>query len=200
MKIKNIIFDFGGVLIDWNPRYMYRNFFDREEEMEWFLSNICTHHWNVLQDAGRSLEEGTSILTKSFPEHKDKVRLFYQNWEEMLNGPLDTNAQLLPSLKEKYKLLGLTNWSAETFPIALKKYPFLQLFEGIIVSGEEKMIKPDPAIFNLLLLRYNIVAEESLFIDDNKENIQAADKLGFHCVHLNDDVSLIHELQKMGIV
>jgi 2-haloacid dehalogenase len=200
MKIKNIIFDFGGVLIDWDPRYMYRNVFADDAQMEWFLQHICSHDWNIQQDAGRTLEKGTTLLVKSFPEHEKMIRLFYDRWEDMLNGPIEANVQLLQPLRDKYRLLGLTNWSAETFPIALEKYSFLNEFEGIVVSGVEKLIKPDPAIYELLLKRYKIAAPESLFIDDNQNNIEAANKLGFQTIHFTEQTALGQKLNHLGLL
>lgn len=200
MGIKNIIFDFGGVLIDWNPRYMYQKVFDNQSEMEYFLTNVCTEDWNLQQDKDRSLAEGTQFLIQKFPNHSNLIKLFYDRWEEMLNGIIEENVKLIAILKSEYKLYGLTNWSAETFPIALKKYSFLQEFDGIVVSGTEKLIKPDPKIFNLLLNRYQLKAQESVFIDDNIKNIIAAKEIGFSTIHIDDNINLELELIKMKIL
>ncbi|MDP3352884.1 MAG: HAD family phosphatase [Flavobacteriaceae bacterium] len=200
MKIKNIIFDFGGVIVDWNPRYMYEKVFDDKYEMEDFLTNICTEEWNLQQDKDRSLVEGTEILIKKFPEYAELIGLFYDRWEEMLKGSIDQNVKLIYLLKKKYKLFGLTNWSAETFPIALKRFSFFQEFDGIVVSGIEKMIKPDSEIFYLLLHRYQLKAHESVFIDDNIKNIIAAKEIGFHVIHINETINLEEELNKMKII
>ncbi len=198
--INTIIFDFGGVLIDWNPRYMYRDAFDEEAEMELFLSQVCTDDWNLQQDGGRSLAEGTRILQEQFPEHKLKIQLFYDRWEKMIKGDIPQNVAVLRRLKEKYKLYGLTNWSAETFPIVFERYSFFQLFDGIVVSGEEKLIKPDHAIFNLLLKRYQLEASQSLFIDDNIKNIQAAKEMGFATIHVPEKIDLGIELHALGLI
>lgn len=200
MKIKNIIFDFGGVLVDWNPRYLYRNIFNNDEKMEFFLKNICTDEWNILQDKGRSLEDGTNVLLEKFPEYNDMIKLYYDKWEVMLKSDIKDNVEVLYNLKGKYKLLGLTNWSAETFPIALARYPFFKEFEGIVVSGEEKMIKPNKDIFNVLLERYNINAEESLFIDDNIANIKTANEMGFKTIHVNKGINLNDTIISLGLL
>ena len=201
MKIENIVFDFGGVLIDWNPRYLYENLFDNQQEMEYFLSSVCSDGWNVQQDAGRSLVVATKELQKEFPKYKTMIQRFYDDWEVMLKGEIPANTMVLEQLKKKtYRLFGLTNWSGETFPIALKRFSFLADFEGIIVSGDEKLIKPDREIYLLLLTRYNLKAENSLFIDDNINNINAAIELGFHTIHINDKVNLEHRLKELVIL
>ena len=201
MKKKNIVFDFGGVLVDWNPRYVYRDLFDDELEMESFLSTVCTNEWNVQQDAGRSLVEATELLVAKFSEQEALIRRYYDDWKLMLKGEIPENTSLLQPLSEKYQLFGLTNWSGETFPYARERFPFFnKYFEGIVVSGDEKMIKPDKEIFQLLLDRYKIRAEESVFIDDNHDNIIAANEIGFDTVHLHEEVNLKHSLELMGIL
>lgn len=196
MDIKNIIFDFGGVLIDWNPRYLYRDVFHDEVEMEFFLEKICGPDWNLKQDAGRSFEEATKELVDKFPHYESEIRNYYSNWTKMIGGAIEENVALLEDLKDRYRLFGLTNWSAEAFPIVFNEYPFFEEFEGIVVSGTEKMIKPDARIYQLLLTRYGLRANESLFIDDNQENIYAADRLGFNTINLKENVNLKIEFQK----
>jgi 2-haloacid dehalogenase len=199
-QINTIIFDFGGVLIDWNPRYMYRDEFEEIAEMEHFLDEVCTDDWNLQQDKGRSLEEGTRILQDEFPEHAVKIQLYYDQWEKMIKGDIPQNVAVLRELKKKYKLYGLTNWSAETFSIVFKRYPFFTLFDGIVISGVEKMIKPDKKIFELMLERYHLKAENSLFIDDNRNNIQAAKEMGFATIHVQEKTDLKTELYAMGLI
>jgi 2-haloacid dehalogenase len=198
--INTIIFDFGGVLIDWNPRYMYRDEFEESAEMEYFLKEVCTDDWNLQQDKGRSLAEGTRILQEKFPEHVEKIQLFYDQWEKMINADIPKNVALLRKLKEKYKLYGLTNWSAETFPIVFKRYSFFELFDGIVISGVEKLIKPDKKIFELMLERYHLEAKNSLFIDDNMNNIQAAKEMGFATIHITEKTDLKSELHALGLI
>ena len=186
MEIKNIIFDFGGVLIDWNPRYLYRNLFHDELEMEFFLEKICSPEWNFKLDAGRSFNEATKELANKFPQYDNEIRIYYSDWIKMIGGAIEENVALIGDLKDKYRLFGLTNWSAETFPKVFNHYPFFKELEGIVVSGTEKLVKPDARIYKLLLTRYGLIANESLFIDDNQENINAANKLGFKTIHLKE--------------
>ena len=197
-QLKNIIFDFGGVLVDWNPLYLYSKVFGCEEKANHFLENVCKSEWNILQDAGRSLAEATRLLQEQHPEHKDEITMYYGRWEEMLGGTLNENTKLIKPLKEKYNVYGLTNWSAETLPIAKRLYNFFDELDGIVVSGDEKLIKPDPKIYQVLIDRYAIKPEESLFIDDNFGNIVAAQKLGFRTIHFTSGVNLEETLKEMG--
>lgn len=199
-KIKNIVFDFGGVLIDWNPVYLYKNVFDSEEKMNFFLENVCRYDWNILQDEGRPLADGTRILQQKFPEYTNEIALYYGRWVEMLGGTIDENVQLIKPLKEKYTLYGLTNWSAETLPFAMERYDFFQDLKGIVVSGEEKIIKPDRRLYTILLDRYDLRAEESLFIDDNAANIETARTLGFQTMHFTNGVNLKEWMEEMNIL
>lgn len=201
MKIKNIIFDFGGVLMDWDPRYFFKDYFNDDEKMEYFLKNIAQDEWNIEQDRGRSLSDGTEIQVKKFPEWEKEIRAFYDNWTIMLKSDIPQNVEILRKLKNTdYHLFGLTNWSAETFPYALENYDFFQIFDGkIVVSGTEKLIKPDPKIWYILLERYNIQAGESVFIDDNPKNIEMAQSLGFETIHVTPETNLEQELAGLGI-
>jgi len=200
--INTIIFDLGAVLIDWNPLYMYRTLFDDEQEMKDFLATICTSDWNEEQDAGRPLQEGTEILVKQFPEHEANIRAFYTRWEEMLGDAFDGTVEIFRELKEsnKYKIYALTNWSAETYPIAQKRYDFLNWFDGVVVSGTEKMRKPTPEFYQILLDRYNVKANEALFIDDNYRNILAAEKLGIRSIHFTSADELTGKLMELNIL
>jgi 2-haloacid dehalogenase len=198
--IKNIVFDFGGVLIDWNPRYLFRHVFADSAEMEFFLENVCTSKWNLNQDAGNPLEKGTRDLQAKFPEYYNEIELYYKNWIQMIGGDIAENSRLVKPLKEKYRLFGLTNWSAETFPLVYEHYPFFKDLEGIVVSGTEKLIKPDKAIFDVLLKRYQLCANECLFIDDNLDNILASKELGFNTLHLAPQIQLEAELVRLKLL
>jgi len=200
--INTIIFDLGAVLIDWNPRYMYRTLFTDEAEMEKFLAEIATSDWNEEQDGGRSLQEGTEHLVQKFPEHEELIRAFYGRWEEMLGEAFHDTVEIFRHLKEsgRYKIYALTNWSAETFPVALERFDFLNWFDGIVVSGAEKMRKPTPDFYHILLNRYHVKPEESLFIDDNYRNILAAEKLGIQCIHFTSAEQLNSELKKLNLL
>ncbi|MFK7972758.1 MAG: HAD family hydrolase [Bacteroidia bacterium] len=179
-KIDTIIFDLGGVLIDWDPRNLYRKIFAEEGEMEWFLENVCNGPWNHAQDAGRSFAEATELLVPKFPRYEDQIRAFFTRWPEMITGDRPETVAIQQALikNPKYRVVALTNWSAETFPWALDHFPFLHDFEGILVSGDENLAKPDPAIYQLLLDRYDIDPAKAFFIDDAPKNIAAAWKLG----------------------
>jgi 2-haloacid dehalogenase len=200
--INTIIFDLGAVLIDWNPHYMYRTIFNDEQEMKDFLASICTSDWNEEQDAGRSLQDGTDILVTQFPEHEANIRAFYSRWEEMLGEPFHETVDIFKQLKasNKYKIYALTNWSAETFPVALQRFDFLNWFDGIVVSGAEKMRKPAPAFYQLLLDRYQVNPREALFIDDNYRNILAAEKIGIKSIHFTSAEQLAVELEDLKIL
>jgi 2-haloacid dehalogenase len=199
MGIKNIIFDFGGVLIDWNPRFFYKNVFTDESEMEFFLTEICNAQWSMKIDGGYSFVQATKDLQVQYPEYHSHIEMYLQNWESMIGGEITTNTNLLKPLKEKYRLFGLTNWSAEAFPIVFEQYQFFKEFEGIVVSAFEKMVKPNNEIYELLLNRYNLIANESLFIDDNINNIIAAKNLGFSTIHINGE-SLEGQLRSLGLL
>ncbi|MEM9932649.1 MAG: HAD family phosphatase [Bacteroidota bacterium] len=194
--IDTIIFDFGGVLMDWDPRYLYRKIFDSEEKIEWFLAYVCTSEWNHQQDAGRDLEEAIKLKQEEFPGYKAEIAAFYHRWIEMLGGPIEENVAILRSLAHgPYSLYGLTNWSHQTFPLVYEDYDFFNIFKGIIVSGAEKMAKPDREIFDLVVERYQLTAEKSLFIDDSQANIETAQALGFKTIHLTSHKSLAQELE-----
>ena len=181
---KIIVFDLGGVLIDWNPKHLYRKLIDDEDEIDTFLTEVCSPEWNIKQDAGRALAEATAERVALFPDKRSLIEAFYDRWEEMLGGEISDTVEILRELKGSGETLyALTNWSGETFPIALRRFDFLHWFEGTVVSGVEKLAKPDPAIFNLLLNRYELQAEDCLFIDDSKTNIEAATKIGFNTHH-----------------
>ena len=199
MTIDTIVFDFGGVLIDWNPRHLFRKVFTNESEMESFLSEICTDEWNLEQDRGRTLSEGTAWLVEKFPAKAAWIKMYYDRWPEMLNGPISGTVDILARLKKHYPVYGLTNWSAETYPIALERYEFLQWFDGILVSGDEKLIKPDPAIFELLATRFKIHPASAVFIDDNIKNVDAAKQASFQAIHFKSPQQLEEELNELGV-
>ncbi len=199
--INTIVFDLGGVLIDWNPDYVYRTIFATEAEMKWFYDNICTPHWNEEQDAGRSIKEGTQLLVDQFPEHEKNIRAFYDRWEEMLGGPLHDTVSLFRKIKDgnKYLTYALTNWSAETFPVALARYDFLHWFNGRLVSGEEKTRKPYPDIYEKLVQRFNIAPEQAVYIDDNVRNLHPAADMGFATIHFQSAQQLENALAELGV-
>jgi 2-haloacid dehalogenase len=201
MPINTVIFDLGGVLIDWNPRYLYRKVFQDEARMEYFLEHICSSHWNEEQDGGRSLKVGTELLIAQHPDWENEIRLFYGRWTEMIGGVFKDTIQILSAIKNtgNYKLYALTNWSAETFPIAQQRYDFLNWFDGILVSGAEGVKKPDPRIYQLLLERFDINPTKAIFIDDNFRNVLAARYEGIPTIHFKSAQQLAHELELVGL-
>lgn len=198
-QTKTLIFDIGGVLLDWNPRYLYRKLFEDEADMENFLTEVCSPEWNLKQDAGRSFAEATEELVQLYPDQASLIRAFDERWLETISGPIEATVNIVSRLqKNGYALYGLSNWSAEKFLVARHQFSFLSLFKDIVVSGEVKLIKPNPEIYYLLLERISKQAEECLFIDDSKANIDAAKKLGFHTIHFRDPKQLKRELVDYG--
>ena len=200
--IRNVIFDLGGVLIDWNPDYVYDQVFTDKEKKAWFYNEICTMEWNENQDAGYSMAKATEERVALFPQYEEWIRMYYGRWEEMLGDAIDDSVALLKTCVESPTLttIALTNWSAETFPIALKKFDFLHWFEGIVVSGEEETRKPFADIYQLALERYSLKASETVFIDDNQRNVKAAEELGIHGIHFQNPTQLKRKLIKLGVI
>lgn len=200
-QIDTIIFDLGGVLIDWNPRYVYRTIFDTEEKIDWFFQNICTGEWNEQQDAGYPLDKATEELVTKYPEWEKEIRAYYGRWADMLGGPIHETVEVLRELKQMHRqrLFALTNWSHETFPVALERFDFLHWFDGIVVSGEEKTRKPFPEFYRTLLERHRIDPPSSIFIDDNLRNIEGAEQVGIRGIHFQNASQLRRELQQWGI-
>ena len=201
-KIDTIIFDLGGVLIDWNPEYVFLDVFNgNREKMKWFFDNICTSDWNENQDAGYPMAKATEELVLIFPEYETEIRMFYGRWVEMLGDAISDTVDILKYFIDSsdYKVVALTNWSAETFPIALERFEFLHWFEGIIVSGEENTRKPFDEIYNLTLERFNIKPENAIFIDDNLRNIEAANNLKINGIQFKSPMQLIQDLKTFNI-
>ena len=200
--IKAIIFDFGGVLLNWDPRNLYQHYFPNQPQaMEAFLTEIDFYNWNAQQDKGRSFSDAIAIHSARFPKRAHLIRAYYEHWEDSVTGAIPGTVDILHKLKQKgYPLYGLSNWSAETFPRARHKYSFFDLFDDIILSGDVKLIKPDLAIFNLLLDKIRYSAPECLLIDDSLANINAAKKLGFVTIHFTSPGQLQTELQKLKLL
>lgn len=197
--LSTIIFDLGGVLIDWNPEYVFRHVIPEPERRAYFFQNICTSDWNVEQDAGRTLAEGTQLLVDQWPNWENEIRAFYGQWENMLGGPIHPTVELLRELRDRgeHRLLALTNWSHETFHVALARYDFLGWFEGIVVSGEEKTRKPFPEIYRILLDRYNVDPSSAVFIDDSLKNVQGAEAVGIQGIHFQETEQVRQELEQL---
>jgi 2-haloacid dehalogenase len=201
--ITTIIFDLGGVLVDWNPLYVFdEKYFESEEKRKYFFDTICTSDWNEEQDAGRSIVEATQILIKQFPEWESPIRDYYGRWTDMLRAPIPQTVDLFRQLKEsgRYKIYALTNWQTGLFDIALVRYNFLHWFDGRVVSGEEKTRKPFPEFYQRLLERYHVKAQEALFIDDNVRNVKAAEALGIKSIHFQSPAQLEEELNRLKLL
>lgn len=194
--MKNIVFDFGGVLVDWNPHHLYDKYFGSREKAEWFLNNICLYSWNLQMDGGKPFAEGVAELQAEHPEWSEAIAIYHTRWIEMMNGEIEGMASVIRRLKAAgYGVYGLTNWSAETFPMVRDTYPVFQEFDGIVVSGEEHLLKPEEAIYKCLLERYDLQAEESLFVDDNADNVAGARNVGMKAIRFTSAEELERELK-----
>lgn len=200
--IRSVVFDLGGVVIDWNPRYLYRKLFNGDEAaMEHFLAHVCNGPWNLAQDAGRSWAEAIEVLSAEHPQHRPLISAYRARWDEMLNGPIPGTLDILAELRDKgIPLYALTNWSSETFPIAKERYDFLGWFRDILVSGDEKLIKPDRRIYELLLSRNGLTAAESVFIDDALHNVAGARAAGMAALHFQSPERLRADLVSAGVL
>jgi len=201
MKKQTIIFDLGGVLVDWKPEYVFLNEFKGDrKKMNWFFENICTNEWNEQQDGGKLISKATEERIKLFPKYKSLIKMYYEKWEYMLKGEISGSVEILKKLKKmKFNLIALTNWSAETFPVALKRFKFLKLFSGIVVSGEIQMLKPFPEIYNHTLKKYDLNPSECIFIDDRPINVLGAKKCGIDGIIFETPIQLTKSLKKFEI-
>lgn len=195
------VFDLGGVLVEWNPRHLYRKIFaDDVERMEWFLTHVCSATWNLMQDAGRSFDEAVAELTARFPEQGDLIAAYHQRWEEMVPFIFDDVAAVLEDIKSVGSpVYCITNFSSEKFDLVRRKYAFFDLFDGIVVSGKVRLVKPDPGIFLHFLEKFGLRAADCVFIDDSAINIDAASALGFHTVHHRTAGQLREKLVSLGL-
>jgi 2-haloacid dehalogenase len=195
------VWDIGGVLIDWNPRYLYSKLFAGDEAaMERFLATVCTQSWNEKQDAGRSFAEGCALLKKDYPQHSELIDAWFARYEEMLGGAIEGSVAILSQLRANHvRLYALSNWSAETFPFARKRFEFLKWFHGLLLSGEAGLMKPDPRLFQMLFDRYAIDPTDAIYIDDHLSNVEAARGLGMRAIHFTDADSLRRQLDRFEL-
>jgi 2-haloacid dehalogenase len=178
--VRAVLFDLGGVLVDWDPRHLYRKIFADPQAMEHFLATICNSEWNEEQDAGRPFAEGVRLLVAQYPRLAAEIRAYHERWDEMLRGEIAESVVLLEGLRGRgVGLYALSNWSNETYPLARARFAFLDWFDGIVISGEEGLKKPDPRIFAVAQSRFGLVPQATLFIDDSPRNIAAASALGY---------------------
>ncbi len=200
--IHTVVFDLGGVLIDWNPRHLYRKLFAGDEAaMEAFLAAVVDDEWNVRQDAGRPFAEAVAEASARHPEYAVLIAAYDARWDEMLGGAIEESVVLLDALRRRgAALYALTNWSKDKFPVARARFDFLDWFEGIVVSGEEGVAKPDAAIFHRLLERYGLEPRTTLFIDDTAINVEAARDLGFQIHHFRSPGALHETLEGLNLI
>jgi 2-haloacid dehalogenase len=201
-KCSIAVFDLGGVLIDWDPRYLYRKLFDGDTEaMDEFLATVCTQSWNEQQDAGRPFADASSSLKLVHPNQAPLIDAWFRRYDEMLAGPISGSVDILTELNARRVLLyALSNWSVETFPAALKRFEFLTVFRGVMLSGEVKLLKPDPRIFKLFLKTFAIDPALTVYIDDRKPNVEAATACGMHGILFTDAAALRTELISLGLL
>jgi 2-haloacid dehalogenase len=202
-QINTVIFDLGGVLIDWNPLYVFNDLIPDDERRQYFFETVCPMHWNEQQDAGTPLAQATDERVALFPEWENEIRAYYGRWVEMLGDANHGTVEILKSLIDSpdYRVYALTNWSAETFPIAkaIDRFQFLHWFEGILVSGEEFLLKPQPEIYEAILSRYDIDRSKAVFIDDNYKNVVGSEAVGLKAIHFTTPENLAEELRQLAV-
>ena len=194
MAVKKFLFDLGNVFFDWNPERVLKPMFADDERMNFFINNISFPLLDTRCDAGITIEVAVNEAIKKFPDFEKEIKLYYPNHGNMVGGFFQKTVDIFYKVKElNYPCYILSNWSAETYEGMEDQYPFLKEFDGKIISGRDFLIKPDPAIYELAISRFDLIPEETLFIDDRLDNIEAAKKLNFQTIHLTDP-SLIQEL------
>jgi 2-haloacid dehalogenase len=196
--IKTIVFDVGEVLIDWDPRNLYRKVFDDEQEMEFFLSDVCDYEWNYRQDAGYCWDKAIAEKIAQHPKYEEQIKLYKTRWPEMVKGGVEGSVEVLKKLKEAgWPVFAITNYHHETFALSKELWPFLNLFDGEVVSGEEKLCKPDARIYEICIERFNLVPQQCVFIDDRQENIDGAIKAGMNGILFESSGQMKTDLEKM---
>ena len=191
------LFDLGGVFFDWDPNHFFINIFKDLEERQYFLNEICNDAWNIQQDAGRRIKDAELELIPKFPKYEKQIKMYYANHRSMIKGTFTKSIEILDYLKKNnYECYVLSNWSAETFIGMTQDYSFLKKFDGLLISGEDKLIKPNPAIYQLAIKRFDLDPEKTVFIDDKLENVETAKKLNFHTIHLTNPKTINAEIKK----
>jgi len=194
--IKAVVWDVGNVLIDWDPRHLYRRLIEDEAEIERFLCDICHYEWNLEQDKGRLWSDAIAEKISQFPDHENLIRAYDECWQEMVSGPITGSVEILNSMREKnIPLYAITNFSREKWDIATELFPFLNVFQGVTVSADVRMLKPDPAIYRHFLSSFSLDPAGLLFIDDRIENVKAAVAEGFHAIRFTDAYQLTNDLK-----
>ena len=197
----NIVFDLGMVLIEWDPRHVYRKVFNDDAQMEWFLDEVCGNAWNLEQDRGRSFDDGVAEAIARHPTYAHEIALYRDRWMDMVPGDIADSVEVLEDLHDKgVALYAITNWNGDTFRATKARFGFLSLFRDIVVSGDEKLLKPDPAIFQLLANRNGIDLKDSLFIDDSMKNVRGAEAVGMKGHHFTSAIGLRADLLRRGVL
>ncbi|MET0607004.1 MAG: HAD family phosphatase [Beijerinckiaceae bacterium] len=193
------VFDVGNVLINWDPRHLYRKMFADQSEMERFLATVCTDDWNLEQDRGRSFADAVNLLLPAFPQYAEQIRAYDLRWPEMIPGAIDDTVELLKTLRAAcLRVFAITNFNQDKFALAQKRFPFLTIFDDVVVSGEERLLKPDPAIYEVLLRRQRLDPSDCAFIDDSEKNIAAARAVGMHAIHFRTPAQARSEFRALG--
>jgi 2-haloacid dehalogenase len=200
-EIDAVVFDLGGVLIDWNPRHLYRQLFDDEDAMEDFLATVCTLEWHVAHDLGQSTAESCAALALEHPDHAPMIRAWAERSEDMIGGAIDEVVDILAELRQTgVPCYVLSNMEPETFPLRLERFDFLHWFDGHVISGVEGLVKPDPKIFRRLLRRFDLQPSRTLFIDDSAVNVEAAAEIGINAVLFEAPAQLRARLEQIGLL
>ncbi|WP_342359797.1 HAD family phosphatase [Terrarubrum flagellatum] len=193
------VFDIGNVLVEWDPRHLYRKMFDDHGEMERFLANVCTNEWNLEQDRGRSFADAIAALTPDFPHYADHIRAYDDRWPEMIPGAIEDSVDMLMTLRAKCpRVFAITNFNQDKFKLAQARFPFLTIFDDVVVSGDERLLKPDPAIYEVLFKRQNVKPSDCAFVDDSEKNVLAARALGMHAIHFRSPQQARAEFRALG--
>ena len=199
MSVDAVVFDLGGVLFDWNPRYLYRKIFKDENEMEYFLSEVCPMTWNLELDKGKTFEQGCIERKALFPQYAEQIDAYNARWPEMFGEPFYETHEILKNLAKIRPLYGLTNWPAEKFAWFRKRHDIFNYLQGIVVSGEEGIVKPDPALYDRLIKRYGLTAENTVFIDDSVINVEGAKNCGWQAILFENPAALRQRLSELGL-
>ena len=197
----NVVFDIGNVLVHWEPRALYRKIFATEAEVDWFITNVCNSAWNLEQDRGRSFAEAVREATARFPAHAEAIAAYDRRWHETVLGPIDGSVEILEDLHQRgTPLYAITNFNQDKFRETLERFGFLSAFRDIVVSGDERILKPDPAIYRLLLDRNGLAASSCVFIDDSEKNVLGAKSVGMKAIHFTTPDALRMELVALGLL
>ena len=200
-EIDTVIFDLGGVLIDWSPYHLYRKFFDSDEEISRFLEEIDLFNWLRGVDADLGFQRGVEELSARLPHHAELIEAYWHRWSETLNGSLDDSLAIVSELKVRdIPLYVISNWASETWHHATERFEFLDWFDGVVVSGLEGVAKPEPRLFHLTCARYDLRPERCVFIDDMANNVESAAALGFHAIQFNNAPALRAQLTGLGLL